>query len=284
MIEEPLVSVLMTVYNREKYISEAIESVLNSTYNNWELIIVDDQSKDRSVEIAQSYAQKDHRIRVYINEENLGDYPNRNKAASYAKGKYLKYLDADDLLYPHGLEVFVRDIERFPSAAMAISKPDDDITPLPIMLKPHEAINEHFNIKPFLDDSPLGVMIKRSVFEELNGFSGKRHVGDAELWIKVAANYNIVKTVRGLTFWRNHTEQESKKKDQTSIRYQLALDSINSASALLPNKDSILLKINKKYARYFFHLLKKAQFKNALSYKREIGIPYIQILKYTLLV
>ncbi|MBN2662839.1 MAG: glycosyltransferase family 2 protein, partial [Bacteroidales bacterium] len=100
MQNNPFVSVLMTAYNREKYIAEAIESVIASTYQNWELIIVDDGSKDKTVEIAKQYEAKDPRIKVYINEKNLGDYPNRNKAASYAKGKYLKFVDADDLIYP----------------------------------------------------------------------------------------------------------------------------------------------------------------------------------------
>ena len=53
--------------------------------------------------LPKRYEKKDARIKVYVNQTNLGDYPNRNKAASYAKGKYIKYLDADDLIYPHGL-------------------------------------------------------------------------------------------------------------------------------------------------------------------------------------
>ena len=69
MVEDsPLVSVLMTAYNREKYIAEAIESVLASTYTNFELIIVDDCSTDKTVEIAKSYEVKDNRIKVYIND------------------------------------------------------------------------------------------------------------------------------------------------------------------------------------------------------------------------
>ena len=95
----PLVSVLMTAYNREKYIEEAIGSVLASTYTYFELIIVDDCSKDKTVEIAKKYERMDERVKVYINETNLGDYPNRNKAASYASGEYLKYVDSDDLVY-----------------------------------------------------------------------------------------------------------------------------------------------------------------------------------------
>src|SRR5664279_4015758 len=97
--EQPLVSVLMTAYNREKYIAEAIESVLSSTYTNFELIIVDDGSKDNTVNIARRYELQDSRIKVYINTTNLGDYPNRNHAAGFAIGKYIKYIDADDAIY-----------------------------------------------------------------------------------------------------------------------------------------------------------------------------------------
>ena len=81
---DPLVSLLMTAFNREKYIAEAIESVLASTYTNFELIVVDDCSKDATVEIARKYEKQDERIKVYINEINLGQFPNRNKAAEYA--------------------------------------------------------------------------------------------------------------------------------------------------------------------------------------------------------
>jgi len=94
------VSILTTVYNREKHLAACINSVLACSYQDWELIIVDDVSTDASVAIAKSYEQKDARIKVYVNDKNLGDYPNRNKAASYAKGKYIKYLDADDIIYP----------------------------------------------------------------------------------------------------------------------------------------------------------------------------------------
>ena len=115
-MSNPLVSILTTVYNREKYLAACIESVLASCFQDWEMIIVDDQSKDNSVAIAQQYAAKDRRIYVYVNEINLGDYPNRNKAATYAKGKYLKYLDADDLIYPHSLEVMIAAMEQFSEA------------------------------------------------------------------------------------------------------------------------------------------------------------------------
>lgn len=108
----PIVSVLMTAYNREKFLAEAIESVLASTLANFELIIVDDCSTDSTVAIAQSYASKDARIKVFVNEINLGDYNNRNRAASYANGKYIKYWDSDDIMYPHCLQVMVSAMEN----------------------------------------------------------------------------------------------------------------------------------------------------------------------------
>jgi len=85
MSRNPKVSILTTVYNREKYIAACIDSVLASSYKDWELIIVDYLSCDASVAIARAYEQKDARIKVYVNDKNLGHYPNRNKAASYAK-------------------------------------------------------------------------------------------------------------------------------------------------------------------------------------------------------
>ena len=88
-MNSPAISVLMTTYNREKYVGEAIESVLNSTFKNFELVIVDDRSKDQTVEIVRNWQAKDDRVKRYINEQNLGDYPNRNQAAAHATGKYL---------------------------------------------------------------------------------------------------------------------------------------------------------------------------------------------------
>jgi glycosyltransferase involved in cell wall biosynthesis len=84
----------MTAYNREKYIAEAIESVLASSFTDFELIIVDDCSADSTVEIARPYLH-DKRVQLHINEQNLGDYPNRNRAAELASGKYIKYLDCE---------------------------------------------------------------------------------------------------------------------------------------------------------------------------------------------
>lgn len=94
---QPLVSIIMPVYNCERFLSESIESVISQSYKNWELLIVDDGSKDKSVSIIESYARKDSRIRLFKNEtEEHGPGIARNYGIERISGKYTYFIDADD--------------------------------------------------------------------------------------------------------------------------------------------------------------------------------------------
>lgn len=94
---QPLVSIIMPVYNCEKYLTESIGSVISQSYQNWELIIVDDGSKDKSVSIIESYVEKDRRIRLYKNEsEEHGPGIARNCGIEQISGKYTYFIDSDD--------------------------------------------------------------------------------------------------------------------------------------------------------------------------------------------
>lgn len=104
------VSILMPMYNSEKYVQEAIDSVLNQTYENFELIIVDDGSIDSSVEIVEKY--NDPRIKLYKNIENKGLPYTRNKLLSLATGEYIALLDSDDIALPNRLQIQVDFLER----------------------------------------------------------------------------------------------------------------------------------------------------------------------------
>lgn len=100
-----LVSIVMPVHNAERYLEEAIRSVMTQTYSHWELIVVDDASTDRSVEIATALSLEDTRIKVYSNPAPTG-YPAtpRNMAVELAKGRYIAFLDSDDMWLPGKLE------------------------------------------------------------------------------------------------------------------------------------------------------------------------------------
>jgi glycosyltransferase involved in cell wall biosynthesis len=95
MSENELVSIIMPSYNTGKYIKESIQSVINQTYKNWELIIVDDCSTDNTDEVLDDI--HDPRIKIYKNEKNSGAAVSRNKALSEAKGRWIAFIDSDDL-------------------------------------------------------------------------------------------------------------------------------------------------------------------------------------------
>ena len=102
MENKGLVSIVMPSYNSEKYIKDSIESVLNQTYPFWELLIVDDCSTDKTVEIIKSF--KDERIKLFQNKTNSGAALSRNWALREAKGRWIAFLDSDDLWLPTKLE------------------------------------------------------------------------------------------------------------------------------------------------------------------------------------
>ena len=99
-----LVSVIMPVYNCENFIGFAVESVINQTYNNWELIMVDDASTDNSLDIILKYARSDSRIRIIRLSKNFGAAVARNKAIEAAKGRFIAFLDCDDMWKKEKLE------------------------------------------------------------------------------------------------------------------------------------------------------------------------------------
>jgi teichuronic acid biosynthesis glycosyltransferase TuaG len=99
-----LVSIITPTYNAEKFITETLKSVQNQTYQNWEMILVDDASTDETVKIISDFAEKDNRIKLFKLEKNSGNGFARNIALEKAVGKYIAYLDADDLWFPMKLE------------------------------------------------------------------------------------------------------------------------------------------------------------------------------------
>ena len=111
-----LVSIITPSYNSEKYISETIQSVINQTYQNWELVIVDDASTDTTVKIIQEFIKQDNRIKLLQNKANKGAAFSRNRATKVAKGDYIAFLDADDLWIPKKLEKQINFMIKYDNA------------------------------------------------------------------------------------------------------------------------------------------------------------------------
>jgi glycosyltransferase involved in cell wall biosynthesis len=270
----PLVSVLLTTYNREKYMAEAIESVLASTFTDFELIIVDDASTDRTVEISKSYAEKDSRVRLYVNETNLGDYPNRNKVASYAKGKYLKYIDSDDVMYEHCLQVMVSSMEKFPEGGFGLCAVQDPYIPYPVVIPSKQAYLEHFDSYGHFYRAPGSAIIKREVFEKIGGFSGKPLIGDNELWFGLANHYPMVKFVGGLYWDRNHGDQERfkeyAKKHYRNLRHNVVLKALSDADCPLSEEERTAIRKKVEMHRQKQYVRRKiTEFKEFFKKRKE---------------
>ena len=263
-----LVSVLMTAYNRENYIAEAIESVLDSTYTNFELIIVDDCSTDTTVAIAKNYEDKDKRVKVFINKINLGQFGNRNKAAGYAGAELIKFFDSDDIMYSDCLEVMVKAMKQFPNAAVGAVTKDRDVnnSGVPREFKSRESfINHFFNGSPLLYIGPSGSIFKREVFNEFKGFD--EHIGilaDTYLMLKIAAKYSVVGFKWDIFHWRLHDGQvtigQSRWFEMQSERFEINEIILMGKQLPLPQKDVFIIKRNLKNIMVR-NIIKRAIFK-----------------------
>jgi len=266
-LNPPIVSVLMTAYNREQFIAEAIESVLASTYINFELIIVDDCSTDQTVAIAKQYESKDARIKVYVNATNLGDYPNRNRAASYAIGKYLKYLDSDDTMSALCLERMVYEMEKYPECAFAISS--RCLTQTQIHY-PKSSYSTHFFHRGILDISPSGSIIRKDIFVKENGFWELRCVSDFEFWLRIALKYSFIELEKDLIFWRQHNEQEIQLGNDAYLEHTIKIiqEKLELSNLTMCDKSIILDKYKRQTMRYLIKNFIKLGFNKFLFFKR----------------
>lgn len=120
----PLVSIVMPTYNGEKYIGEAIDSVLNQSYNNWELIIVNDGSKDGTASVISEYLKIDSRIQSYDNEENSGISITLNNGFRKAKGVYYTWTSDDNICKPHAIRKMVEYLENHHEYGMVYADMD----------------------------------------------------------------------------------------------------------------------------------------------------------------
>jgi glycosyltransferase involved in cell wall biosynthesis len=212
MSPQPRVSVLLTSYNRQDYIAASIESVLAQSLTDFELIICDDQSSDGTVGIANDYAGRDPRIRVSINPHNLGDYANRRRVASLARGRFLKYHDSDDVMYPHCLSTMVESLDAEPRAAFALSGSRSwPGGPCPMLLTPRLAYEREFLGSGLFQQGPASALFRTEAFEALGGFPEVDYSGDYLFWLRACTTVNVLLVPGDLFYYRIHAGQEFAK-------------------------------------------------------------------------
>lgn len=249
-----IVSVLMTAFNREEFIAEAIESVLTSSYKNFELIVIDDFSTDNTVSIAQKYAKLDNRLRVIKNEKNLGQFANRNKAVSLASGEYIITVDSDDMIFDYSIEYLLKSMIEYPEASFAIRCTTQEHN---VCLLSEEAIRNHFFKSPYLMHGPGATVIKKSFFDFIGGYPVEYGVpGDMYFNLNATCNSNIILLSKEFMFYRRHEGQEiNNSYDYLINNYRYLRDALLNIPFKLSSKEILFLN-NKNKRRFLVNIFK----------------------------
>ena len=214
----PLVSVLIPTYNYAHYLDEAITSVLNQTYRNFELIIVDDSSSDNTDQVVEKYLT-DKRVSYYKNSVNLGLVGNFNKCLEYSRGKYIKYLLGDDKLHIHLLERFVPIMENNSGVSLITSnnsmfgiKSKTRILPFEGLQKGNKVIYESLKDgKGNWIGEPSVVMFRKSGLQ-IGSFSTKYPcLVDLNMWLRLLTIGDCFIVPATLSYFRIHAKQASTK-------------------------------------------------------------------------
>lgn len=212
-MKKPLVSVIIPVYNGEKYLKEAIESVLNQTFQDFELIIVDDCSTDGSYKIIDAFAQKyPKKIKVIKHSKNKGcPAASRNTGIKHAKGRYIAFLDQDDIWRSDKLEKQIKVIEQSPDIGLVVTNAlvyDNSakkylgrnwktIKKFSVMDKTQRLLKKNFILTGSM------ALVRKDFFDRYGLLDENFKIADDyDLWFRISRHYQIHLIEEPLTVWR----------------------------------------------------------------------------------
>lgn len=221
--DKPLVSVLMTAYNAEKYIKLAIESILEQTYINFEFIIVEDCSNDNTWEIINEFRKRDSRIRAIKNEYNLNAGGSSNKGLLSCKGKYIVRMDADDWSFPDRIEKQVQYMELNPNIVCSggsMEVCNEDLEPLGIRKYPLTN-KEVFSLILRLNPIPHPASIwRKDAIQKTNGYPSKLGMSEDYSLVLEVSQYGELGNMEDILIkYRVHKKSASNAK----MSYQQAV-------------------------------------------------------------
>lgn len=224
--QTPLISVIMPLYNAERFVGESIENVLRQTVGDFELIVIDDASTDASAEIARAYAAKDNRIVLMHNELNSGAARTRNRALDAARGKFITFMDADDLCSPERFAKQLAFFERHPQTdicgsyyTMFGTRGGNDELKIQVPLTHEEIQYQLFFGCPFGMSS---VMLRSEPFKRTGIRFRECMAEDYQLWVDLSEHLRMANIPEYLTFYRRWEDQISTRQlDRQTLSAQL---------------------------------------------------------------
>ena len=247
MNKTPEISIIMSVYNGGKYLRESIDSILNQTFNNFELILVDDKSTDNTKQIIETY--KDRRIKVIENNKNIGLTKSLNKAIKQSKGKYIARMDADDISHQDRLKEQYNFMEKSPDISIAgsfmnIINESGEIISINKIYTSFKVIKFVLLFKNCILHSSI---IARSKDLKKIGFYNEKYkyTQDLDLYSRaINKNLKIAIIPKVLVSSRIHKETISKRPESNKLqkinRQKICLENINKYITS-SNKEKIIL-------------------------------------------
>ncbi len=217
-VKKPKVSVIIPTYNRSHFLSRAIKSVLNQTFQDFELIIVDDGSTDNTKEVIENFQEKDKRIKYIWQKNSGGPAKTRNKGIEKSEGEYIAFLDDDDECLPKKLEkqILLFKESKVPNLGfvggldiIVGKKPIKDITPFYKSGNILKDLCFHCIIR-----TPGTVLVKRSVLQKVGFFDEKfKAADDYDMWIRISQHYSFDYVKENILKYHVHTNNLSQNKE-----------------------------------------------------------------------
>lgn len=245
-MNRPLVSVLIPCYNVEKYVEESIRSILDQTYKNIEIIAIDDCSKDNTLKILQELAEKDNRIQVIKNEENLKLIATLNKGISLCNGDYIARMDADDISLPTRIEEEVNFLENNKDHDIVSCQFYTFVSDRPGKKSLHHNPLRNEDLQAYLlfksGICHPAVLIRKRVFTELNLKFEKEylHVEDYALWSKAIYLTKLANIEKPLLLYRIHQTQVSTLNEELQTENKKKVFKIHCKQLGLPETEEFL--------------------------------------------
>lgn len=272
----PKVSVITAAYNHVQFVRQAVESVLNQTYRDFEYIVVDDGSSDGTAEVLKSFGDRIH----YIRKENKGVASARNHGIRKSSGDYIAILDSDDAWMPNKLERQMPTFEERPETAVVYSQAciidaagkrnSDDLLGEP--LNPETAFDDLLRHDPI---PVLTAIVKRKCIDELGGFTEPlTAISDWDLWVRISTRWPIAFIPEPLAFYRIHGRNSYitlNNSGQVNRQHLLMLR--DTTNALSGNRFEIKSKKERLEATFAYlvlqqayGLLSRSQYSEAVDY------------------
>lgn len=279
----PFFSVIIPLYNKEKYILNTLNTVINQTFTDFEIIIINDGSTDNSFNIASKI--ENNRIQIFT-QKNQGAAVSRNNGIKKASGQYIALLDADDLWYPNHLKALKKQIDLFPNAGLYCNNYE-------VYYTPKFKQNAHFNfkydetcliVKDFFKASIINciawtsaVAFSKNTFNTIGGFDPYlKTAQDIDLWIRIALKHSVSFNPETTMSYKLYIDESLSKNEFNTIRYHfinkfLEQEKINSSLKLYLDKNRYALamrcKTNNEY-KIYEKLKKEINYSN-LNFKQK---------------